>query len=54
MEYKVRITLTEIYETYIEADSEEEAEAMARKQLNNGELDLIADTMDYEVEEVDA
>lgn len=54
MEYKVEIKMVEVYVTYVEATSEEEAESIARKQLNNGELDLITDSVDFEVEEQDA
>ena len=43
MQYRVQIVLTEIYSTWVEADSEQAAEDMAAKQFSNGELAL-----DYE------
>lgn len=50
MEYKVTITLTEIYSGYVEANSEEEAEKLAHKALDNQELSLDVDSMDVSVE----
>lgn len=46
MEYKVRIVYSEVFEGYIEASNEEEAERIAKDRLNEGELDCV----DYRLE----
>jgi len=43
MQYRVKIVVTEIYSTWVEADNDEAAEEIALKQLNDGDLAL-----DYE------
>ena len=51
MEYKVAVTLTEVYRGYVEADSEEQAEKLALAALDAGELECQVDSLDVEVED---
>lgn len=50
-EYKVVVTLTEIYTGYVEAESEEQAEKLALAALEAGDLEITVDSMDVEVED---
>lgn len=44
MQYQVKITLTETYTTWVEAESEDVAIEMAEKQFSNGELALSSES----------
>ena len=56
MKYQVKIVLTEVYTTWVEAENDEAAIDSAEKQFSNGELALehesfwseIVDTDDHE------
>lgn len=50
-EYKVTVTLTEVYVGYVEAESEEQAEKLALAALEAGDLEIVVDTMITEVED---
>ncbi len=53
-EYKVRITMKEVFECYVTAEDEEVAETAAYQKHVNGDTELVYDGLDYEVEEQDA
>ena len=50
MEYKVEIRLIEIYNVYVEAVDEDDAEAIALRKFNEGGLSADVDTMEITVE----
>lgn len=52
-DYKVRITITEVHSTWVEADSEEEAIRKALEKLNAGELMTDFEYVETEVDDVD-
>ena len=52
-EYKVRITLTEIHSTWVEADSEEEAIRVALERLNDGKLEDSLEYVETEIDDID-
>lgn len=43
IQYQVKITLTETYTTWVEAENEDAAIEMAEKQFSNGELALSSE-----------
>ena len=51
MKYRVKIVNTEVYTTWVDAESEEAAEDKALKQLNSG--DLFADSEGLSTEIID-
>lgn len=53
MEYKVRITLKEIYEVWVEATDEDNAEVKAIQALNDGKAEIVNDSLEAEVVEPD-
>lgn len=44
MQYQVKITLTETYTTWVEAENEDAAVEIAEKQFSNGELALSSES----------
>lgn len=52
-EYKVRVTITEIRSTWVEASSEEEAIRKALEQLNEGKLEDGFEYVETEIDDVD-
>lgn len=52
-EYKVRITLTEIYSTWVEAEDEDAARRLALEQLNQGKLEDCLEFVETEIDDVD-
>lgn len=52
-DYKVRITITEVHSTWVEADSEEEAFRKALEKLNAGELMTDFEYTETEIDDVD-
>lgn len=49
-EYEVRISVLTLYKVYVEADDFEEAEEIAERMLNNGELYESHSRTDIEAE----
>lgn len=52
-EYKVTITMTEIYSGYFEAESEEQAEKLALAAHEAGDLTCDVDALEVTVDEED-
>lgn len=49
-EVKVRIILKEVYECYVVADDDEQAERLAYLKHCNGDTELVYDGIEYVVE----
>lgn len=52
-DYKVRITITEVHSTWVEADSEEDAIRMALQRLNEGKLEDGFEYVETEIDDID-
>ena len=53
MQYQVKITLTETYTTWVEAEDEDAAIELAEQQFNNGELALSGEWYKSDIIDVD-
>lgn len=49
MQYQVKITLTETYTTWVEAENEDAAIEAAEQQFNNGELALSGESIKSDI-----
>ena len=49
-QFKVRVTTTFIYEDTVEADTPEEAKKIMEDAIDEGEVDAVSDTDDFDTE----